>query len=55
MEVLSKNHIDIIGGQESWELDNSKDLRGLVINGLANPGRALKVREERVGGRFFCK
>ena len=23
-EVLSKNHIDIIGGQESWELDNSK-------------------------------
>ena len=23
-EVLSKNHIDIVGGQESWELDNSK-------------------------------
>ena len=23
-EVLSKNHIDIIGGQESWELDRSK-------------------------------
>ena len=23
-EVLSKNHIDILGGQESWELDNSK-------------------------------
>ena len=23
-EVLSKNHIDIIGGQESWELDSSK-------------------------------
>ena len=23
-EVLSKNHIDVIGGQESWELDSSK-------------------------------
>ena len=23
-EVLSKNHIDIIGGQESWELNSSK-------------------------------
>ena len=23
-EVLSKNRIDIVGGQESWELDNSK-------------------------------
>ena len=23
-EVLSQNHIDIVGGQESWELDNSK-------------------------------
>ena len=22
-EILSKNHIDIIGGQESWELDSS--------------------------------
>ena len=22
-EVLSKNHIDIIGGQECWELNNS--------------------------------
>ena len=23
-EVLSKNHINIVGGQESWELNNSK-------------------------------
>ena len=23
-EGLSKNRIDIVGGQESWELDNSK-------------------------------
>ena len=46
-EVLSKNRIDIIGCQESWELEAPKFL-GLVINGLVSLGKELKVRGDRV-------
>ena len=53
MKFYLKNHTDIIGGQEIWELDSSK-IYVPGYNGLANPGRALKVREEG-WGRVFGK
>ena len=47
-EILSTNGMDILGGQENWELESSKFLC-LVINGLANLGKELKSSKERVG------
>ena len=46
-EVLAKNHIDIIGGQEAGSWIVPKFLC-LVINGLLNLGKELKVSVERV-------
>ena len=51
-EVLAENHIDIIGGQESWELESSK----IIESGCKWFGKpiwkVLKVSEERVAWIF---
>ena len=49
-EIISNKFISILKGQESWELQKS-EIHLLVINGLVNLGRMLKVRDER-WGRF---
>ena len=49
-EVLSKNHIDIVGSQERWKLDDSK----IYVSGygLVNLVKATKVVRRR-SDRFF--
>ena len=41
-EVSTKNHIDIVGGQESREPDHSKIYVYLIINHLVNIERMLR-------------
>ena len=51
-EVLSKNHIDIIGGQESWEIDNSK----IYVPGYKRFGKlreSIKGKRGEVGVGFL--
>ena len=51
-EVLAKNHIDIIGGQESWELDTSK----IFVPGyelFGKPREGIKGKRGEGGGGFF--
>ena len=49
-EFLSKNHIDIVGGQERWELDNSKiNVPGSKWFGKPSEDIKGKREERRVG------
>ena len=41
-----------VGGEESWEFVRSRFFF-LVIRGLVNLGKALKVSEKRVGWVFW--
>ena len=51
-EVLSKNYIDIVGGQESWELDNSK----IYVPGykwFGKPRKSIKGKRGEGGVGFL--
>ena len=51
-KVLSKNHIDIVGGQESWELVDSR----IYVPGykwLGKPGEGIKGKRGKRGVGFW--